>query len=329
MYWSGGNLRTAGQLVGELRLLAERKSDDALLVFRANGLAGLVDAWMGRLRSGLGHAERAREINEDLVIGAGEGGWLASCRAGAGWLLWMLGYPDQLLGYETHLSDLLSKPIDLFSRAGIFQSVLASHCHFLRDYRGMRELAESLIALSRENGFPYWLGCGLVRLGRIQVEDGDIDAGIETMLEGMRTFRAVSMALTYDYFCCVLAEAYLAAGRVEEGLAVLNEAIARSAAQQQRFCEPELHRLKGELFRLSGAADDAAKSMREAIAIAQGQEAKSWELRATTSLARLLEKQGRRDEACTILAEIYGWFTEGFDTADLRDAKAYLDELGI
>jgi class 3 adenylate cyclase/tetratricopeptide (TPR) repeat protein len=327
MYWSGGNLRTAGQLVGELRLLAERKSDDALLVFRANGLAGLVDAWMGRLRSGLGHAERALEINEDLVIGAGEGGWLASCRAGAGWLLWMLGYPDQLLGYETHLSDLLSKPIDLFSRAGIFQSVLASHCHFLRDYRGMRELAESLIALSRENGFPYWLGCGLVRLGRIQVEDGDIDAGIETMLEGMRTFRAVSMALTYDYFCCVLAEAYLAAGRVEEGLAVLNEAIARSAAQQQRFCEPELHRLKGELLRLSGAADDAEKSMREAIAIAQGQEAKSWELRATTSLARLLEKQGRRGEARTMLAEIYGWFTEGFDTADLKVAKALLDRL--
>jgi predicted ATPase len=205
--------------------------------------------------------------------------------------------------------------------------LLASHCHFLRDYRGMRERAESLIALSREHGFPYWLGCGLVRLGRIEVEEGDIDTGIETMLEGMRTFRAVGMSLTYGYFCCVLAEAYLAAGRMEEGLAVLNEAIARSTAQQQRFCEPELHRLKGELLRLSGAADDGEKSIREAIAAAQEQEAKSWELRATVSIARLLRDTDRRDEARAKLADIYNWFTEGFDTADLKDAKRLLDEL--
>src|SRR5262249_35128546 len=212
------------------------------------------------------------------------------------------------LSHETVLLDLLRKPVDLFTRAGIFQSVLATHCHFLRDYRGMRERAEWLVALARENGFPYWLGCGLVRLGRIRVEEGDFDAGIETMLEGMRTFRSVGTTLTYDYFCCVLAEAFLEAGRAGEGMGVLSEAIPRSAAQEQRFCEPEMHRLRGELLLVTGVTDDAEKPMREAIVIARGQDAKSWELRATTSLARLLAKQGKRDEARVLLTEIYNWF---------------------
>jgi predicted ATPase len=167
----------------------------------------------------------------------------------------------------------------------------------------------------------------LVRLGRIRVEEGDFDAGIETMLEGMRTFRSVGTTLTYDYFCCVLAEAFLEAGRAEEGMVVLSESIPRSAAQEQRFCEPEMHRLRGELLLVTGVTHDAEKAMREAIVIARGQESKSWELRATTSLARLLEKRGKRDEARTMLAEIYYWFTEGFDTADLKDAKALLAEL--
>jgi hypothetical protein len=123
----------------------------------------------------------------------------------------------------------------------------------------------------------------------------------------------------------VLAEAFVEAGRAEEGMVVLSEAIPRSAAQEQRFCEPEMHRLRGELLLVTGVTDDAEKAMREAIA--RVQEAKSWELRATTSLAALLRDSGRPDEARAMLAEIYGWFTEGFDTADLKDAKAMVDDL--
>jgi predicted ATPase len=124
-----------------------------------------------------------------------------------------------------------------------------------------------------------------------------------------------------------LAEGYLAAGRPGEGLAAVEEAIDRAARSLNRFCEPELRRLKGELLLLAGAPEgEAEKSLRQAIAIAQRQEAKSWEIRATTGLARLLRRQGRIGGSREVLAPVYNWFTEGFDTADLKDANALLDE---
>jgi predicted ATPase len=160
------------------------------------------------------------------------------------------------------------------------------------------------------------------------VEEKKFAEGIETMLEGMRTLDAIGARALYANLCCSLAEACLAASRSSEGLAAVEKAIDHAEQDQIRLCEPELHRLKGELLLLAGAPeDDAEKELREAIGIAQRQEAKSWELRAGTSLARLLDKQGRRDEGRAALASIYGWFTEGFDTADLKDAKALLDDL--
>jgi predicted ATPase len=127
-----------------------------------------------------------------------------------------------------------------------------------------------------------------------------------------------------------VAEAYLAADRPTEGLAIVNEAIAAADQLGIRFYEAKLHRLKDELLLLAGAPESEAEaSTRRAIAIAQCQEAKGWELRAATSLARLLRKHGLIAEARDVLAPVYNWFTEGFDTADLKDAKALLEELGI
>ena len=288
--------------------LATRSSDE-LSLFRANSAAGMVATWRGRLLSARTYYERALAINEDVVISGGNENELANPISRLIWLLWMLGYPDQARRQETRLLSLARHSLDSFHRTALHQSVLATRCHFLRDYRGMRQEAETLIALARENGLPYWLGCGLVRFGRIVVEEGDFTAGIDGILDGMRTFRSVGENLTYDYFCCVLAEAYLLAGRAAEGIAVLEEAITRSMAHNQRFCEPEMHRLMGELMLLSGAMSEAEKSLHDAIAIAQNREAKFWELRATMSLARLLAQQGRRDEARAVLAEIYNWFT--------------------
>src|SRR5215469_4927335 len=148
------------------------------------------------------------------------------------------------------------------------------------------------------------------------------------MIEGMRNLKANGQNLMYALYGPVLAEGYLAAGRPAEGLAALQEAIVQAQRYENRSADSELHRLKGELLLLAGASEsDAEKSLREAIAIAQRHEARSWELRAATSLARLLRKQGKVVEVRRLLAEIYGWFTEGFDTADLKDAKALLDDL--
>jgi predicted ATPase len=126
-----------------------------------------------------------------------------------------------------------------------------------------------------------------------------------------------------------LAECYARLGDVENGLTIVAEGLAQVDKTGERICEAELHRLNGELLlvRYMPNTSEVEKTFRRAIEIARQQSAKSWELRATMSLARLLAKQGRRDEARAMLAEIYNWFTEGFDTADLRDARTLLDEL--
>ena len=126
----------------------------------------------------------------------------------------------------------------------------------------------------------------------------------------------------------LLADACASLGRIDEALTVLDEALPL-AETEQHYYEAELHRLRGELLQMltDGDLEGAERCFRKAIDIARGQSAKSWELRATTSIARLLAKQDRREEAHTMLAEIYNWFTEGFDTADLKDAKALLEEL--
>ena len=148
------------------------------------------------------------------------------------------------------------------------------------------------------------------------------------MVEGNEAIRAAGEILATAWNDTDLAKAFLTAGRATEGLAAVNQAIADADQLQIRVHEAEAYRLKGELLLLAGAPESEAEaSMRRAIAIAQRQEAKGWELRAVTSLARLLRKQGRIVEAREVLAPVYQWFTEGFDTADLKDAKALLEEL--
>ncbi len=201
---------------------------------------------------------------------------------------------------------------------------LVLRCHFLRDYHGIRKPAQLLVDMSRAAGRVYMVGIGLVRLGRVQVAEGEIDAGIATILEGMSNFQP---DVSYEYCASVLADAYLVARRPREGLTLLAEVIPMAAEHHQRLCESELYRLQGEFLLLKGDRAVAEDAMRRAVASARELEARSWELRATTSLARLLRDTNRRDEARTMLAEIYNWFTEGFDTADLKDAKALLEEL--
>ena len=146
------------------------------------------------------------------------------------------------------------------------------------------------------------------------------------MLEGFALLRAAGPRLQY---LCLLAKACIETDRLDDGLSALTEALA--TAEKHEWCdhETEMHRLKGELLlkQADSNATEARSCFERAIEIAREQRAKSWELRATMSLARLLASQGRREEARTMLADIYGWFTEGFDTADLKDAKALLDDL--
>jgi predicted ATPase len=159
---------------------------------------------------------------------------------------------------------------------------------------------------------------------------GQVKEGIEQMTQGLRAYRATGAASNRSYFLALLAEAHGTMGQPEAGLTVLTEALTFAETTGERLYEAERHRLKGELL-LQQSSDNSTEAevcFQQAISIAQSQQAKSWELRAATSLARLWQQQGKRQEAHDLLAPVYHWFTEGFDTADLQDAKALLNELG-
>jgi predicted ATPase len=185
------------------------------------------------------------------------------------------------------------------------------------------------MALSTEHGFIFWLATANILHGWARAEQGRNQEAIAQVQEGLTAHRAAGAKVDRPLDLSLLAEAYMKTGRLDDGLRALTEALAVADEGEARVYEAEAHRLKGELLlkQDDSNAAEAQNCFQRAIEIAQKQSAKSWELRATMSFARLLDKQGKRDEARAMLAEIYGWFTEGFDTADLKDAKALLDEL--
>jgi predicted ATPase len=171
--------------------------------------------------------------------------------------------------------------------------------------------------------------------GWVLAEQGQGEEGIAQMRRGLAACRATGAELERPFYLTLLAEAYGKGGQVEEGLQVLAEALDAVDKSGERFCEAELYRLKGALTlarsRVQGLTSivqkEAEACFLNAIKVARQQQAKSWELRATVSLARLWQQQGKTTEAHRMLSEIYGWFTEGFDTKDLQEAKALLEEL--
>jgi predicted ATPase len=244
--------------------------------------------------------------------------------------LWLLGYPDQALkraNEAVEFARTLSHPLTL---AGVefFRGTVEYSRH---EAPAAQMSAERTIALSAEHGFTFWLAVGTILRGWAMAQQGLDEDGIVLMEEGLAAFRATRAGTGLPRRLSMLAEACIQSGRLNDGLNVLAEALAnvQETETEGRLYEAEIYRLKGELLlrRDDSSIPEAWSCFQQAIEIARRQSAKSLELRATMSLARLLRDTGRRDEARTMLAEIYNWFTEGFDTADLKDAKTLLDEL--
>jgi predicted ATPase len=245
-----------------------------------------------------------------------------------GMTLWILGYPDQALkraNEAVEFSQALSHPLSL---AGA-ESFLGQVQQYRHEARAAQKAAERAIALSAEHGFTFWLAVATILRGWAIAEQGHQEEGIPQIQEGLAALRATGTEISRPYWLSLLAEACIESSLLDDGLSALAEALAVANETEGRGYEAEIYRLKGELLLRQGDSNAAAaqKCFERAIEIARNQSAKSMELRASMSLARLLAKQGKRDEACAILAQIYGWFTEGFDTADLKDAKALLDQL--
>ena len=283
---------------------------------------------------------------------------LMSCLSWAAWTLWYLGYPDQGLKRSEEalaLVEGLSRP---FSRA--YALVCAAKFHLLRrEEQVARERAEEVIPLSTEQGFPYWLANGTIYGGRALAEQEKGEKGIKQLRQGLATMRAIGTELSRPYYLALLAEAHEKAGQIEEGLSVLAEALVVVGKTGECVHEAELYRLRGELTlaqkskdrgvgnkkqKLNGddrSESEAEACFQKATEIARRQSAKSLELRAVMSLVRLRQQQAtpyasrntqhetrsRLAEAHQMLSEIYNWFTEGFDTKDLQEAKALLDTL--
>jgi predicted ATPase len=189
--------------------------------------------------------------------------------------------------------------------------------------------AEAVITLTAERGFVQWWAPGTMLQGWACALQGHGEEGTAQSRQGLDAWQATGAAQGWSYFLGLLTDAYTRTAHEGEGLAVLAEALAFVDKTGERHYEAELHRLKGELLLTQAPVDarQAEACFQQVLVLACRQQARSWELRAATSLARLWQQQGKRAEARALLAEVYGWFTEGFNTADLQEAKALLEEL--
>jgi predicted ATPase len=331
MYLVRGELRRAYELAEQLLRRAQSAHDPALHLYARFAL-GDTSFWMGELLLAREHLEMAislydPERHRPLIFRYGGFDAGVGSLSYAALILWQLGYPDQALkrGNENlALAQRLSHPVSL-GLAEFFVVVLRQ---YRREARATQENAESGIALSTEHGFSDFLALATSLRGWAIAEQGRNEEGIALIQEGLAATRATGQESLLPYYLCLLAEAFMETGRLDDGRSALTEALTAADEHENRVHEAEMHRLKGELILRQDDSNtaEAQSCFERAIAIALKQSAKSLELRATISLARLLAKQGRRDDARAMLAEIYGWFTEGFDTADLKDAKALLDE---
>ena len=268
-------------------------------------------------------SERQQPLNFRYGFDAG-----VNCLSYAALTLWQLGYPDQALKRDNEALALAQRHSQPFSLgfAGLFGAVLRQ---YRRETSAVKQHAEDVIALSAEHGLSDYLAFATTLRGWAIAKQGYYGEGIAQLQEGLALFRATGAELRRPYFLCLLAETCMQAGRLDDGLNALTEALIVADKHEEREHEAEIHRLKGELLLMQDDFNtaDAQKCFEKAIEIARQRRAKSLELRATVSLASVIAQQGRRNEAQRMLADIYNWFTEGFDTPDLKDAKALLAQL--
>jgi predicted ATPase len=244
------------------------------------------------------------------------------------WALWHRGYPDQ----SARAAD---RALALSRQLAHAHTLAAAFCHagmaavFARDVATVHAHGNDCVALASEHGFAHWVTQGRILQGWAEAKKGETTTGIARIRDGLAAAEATSTRLHTPLDLSLLAEGLALAGEIEEALATLDDALAKAVVSGASGWDAEIHRLRGELTARLPHSDPAKAEelFRTALAIAHEQGTRGYELRAATSLARLWLKQGRRGEAHELLAPLYGWFTEGFDTADLKDAAKLLSEL--
>jgi predicted ATPase len=324
-------LHTARELGETLLRLAQRADDPALAVIAHYALGwtwfclGALPAARQHLEEGIARYTPDQRRAPMFRMGQDLG---VACRVYVAWTFWLLGYPEQAL---THTHDALALAHELshpYSLAFV-RCWAATVYQCRRDVLAAHEQAAAAVALSTEKGFPLWVAMGTSLRGWALAVQGQDEEGIAQVRQGIAAWRATGAALWVPYFCTVLADVYGHLDHTADSLQALAEAHTLVEQHEERWWEAEVYRLRGVLLlRQTGTPHaEAEAGLQRALDVAHRQEAKSLELRAAMSLSRLWQQQGKQAEARELLTPIYGWFTEGFDTADLQEARALLEEL--
>ncbi len=325
-----GDLDLALRLADDLLRLSRQRNDFSGLVL-GHASSGRNLMYVGRFASSRSHLEEALALydpisNRSLGNQFGSDAYVNS-QAYLGFVLFCLGYPDQALA---QIDAAIAEARRLGHRPSLALTLtFAARLHSLGgENTALDERTAQLIAVATEQGFPFWRAMGAIYRGWVKVKNGNVTEGIFLLRSGSTAYRATGAELYMPHFVALLAGAFEIAGQVEEAVILLDDALQIVERTGERWFAAELNRHKGQLLLRQGHSGGAEELYRKALGIAEEQGAKLWELRAAASLARLWYDQGRRTEANDLLTPVYGWFTEGFDTPDLKEARAVLAELG-
>jgi predicted ATPase len=313
---------------GEQCLRLAEKSRNQVMLMQSHWVIGLSQCYLGKFAAARDHFEQTIAIHDAAGIDSASSMYGAVLsRAHLARILLYLGYPDQS---QEVMSEAIAKAERIRLPVAVANTLaLAAYLEaFHRRVEKTLELAARTARHSEEHGLPYYTAVATLTRGWAMAMQNQ-EEGIDLIRQGLASSLAIGTRQQHGYFLALLAEALNQAGRVDEGLSALGEAIEVSQQNNEPYYEAELYRLRGDVLAQAGVGSptEAESCFHHAIEIARQQQAKSFELRAVMSLARLWRQQGKGEEGRAILAEIYGWFTEGFETADLKDAKFLLAEL--
>jgi predicted ATPase len=324
-----GELDVALRLDQDLLHLSRRRNDSAGLVM-GHYSSGRNLMWVGSFASSRSHLETVLALydpnsHHSLVRQTGVHPQLAA-QAALGVVLCCLGFPDQALAQSNKAiaqARRLPHPPTLAMSLGMDALLLS----IVGDDVGLEQRADGLVAVATDQGFPFYSATGAIFRGWVKAKNADVTEGLSLLRAGSSAYCATGSTAWMPWYIALLAGACGIAGQIEEGAARLDQALQLVERTGERWFAAELDRLRGRLLLRQGQAEAAEELYRQALGIAREQEAKLWELRVAASLARLWRDRGRRAAARDLLAPVYGWFTEGFATPDLKEAKALLDEL--